>query len=135
MLLEGQTRITAPAALSANVLRKYATLFGSFTAFQSESTTTHFRKPSYIVTYASPDSSIAAHQVTLDSQLGEVTCTSGCSGTDVSMIREKFRESHPCDNEMSDWWRFELGRVRGAEEALQAKSPRLTLENLNQAQG
>ena len=72
--------------------------------------------------------------MTLDSHLGEVTCTSGCSGTDVSMIREKFLESQPCDNEMSDWWRFELGSVRGAEEALQAESQRLTLENLNEAQ-
>ena len=72
--------------------------------------------------------------MTLDSQLGEVTCTSGCSGTNVSMIREKFLESHPCDNEMSNRWRFELGRVRGAEEAVHAESQRLTLENLNQAQ-
>ena len=134
VLLEGQTRIIALAGLSANLLRKYATLFGFFSAFQSESTNTHFGKSSYVVTYASPDSSIAEHQVTLDSQLGEVTCVSGCSGTDLSMTREKFLESHPCDDEMSDSWCFELGRVRGAEEALQAEGQRLTVENLNQTE-
>ena len=54
----------------------------------------------------------------LDSQLGEVTCESGCRATEVSMTKEKFFEAHPLADEAGDWWRFELCRVRRAEEAL-----------------
>ena len=78
-----------------------------------------------------PHSAIAAHEVKVDSQLGEVTCESGCTGIEDSMTREKILEAHPLDDETGDWWRFELRRMRGAEEALHAENRRLTLENLN----
>ena len=62
VLLEGQMRPMAPARLSKNVPKKYATLFGVFCAFQPQSANTHFGKSSYIVTYVAPDSAIPAHQ-------------------------------------------------------------------------
>ena len=129
-LLEGQTRIRAPTNLSSNVVRKYATLFGAFTTFQPEQGTTQFGKSTYIVTYTSPDSAVAAHQVTLDSDIGEVTCESACGGTEVSLTREQFLQEHPSDQETGDRWRFELDKLRGQAEALSSENQRLTADNL-----
>ena len=117
-------------ACPQNVVRKYATLLGAFTTFQPEQGSAQFLKSTYIVTYTLPDSAIAAHQVTLDSHFGEVTCESACGGTEVSLAREQFLQEHPSDQETGDWWIFELGKLRGAAEALSSENQRLTADNL-----
>ena len=132
-LLEGHAGIRAPTGLSSNVVRKYATLFGLFTTFQPEPGTAQFGKSTYTVTCTSPDSAVAAHQVTLDSDLGEVTCESACGGMEVSLTCELFLQEHPSHQETGDCWRLTLGKLRGAAEALSSENQRLTADNLQHA--
>ena len=91
-----------PSGLAENILRKYATLFGAFTAFTADQGSTHFGRSLYVFTYNRVECGAAANTVTMDSSLGEVRFESTHSGMEMSVVREKFREPHPAEDDAVD---------------------------------
>lgn len=130
--LPNEATVAAPYATPEETVRRYMALFGEFESVTCDNARGGMGQKSYTVTYKNPDSATIAHNVTFDTALGEMWVTGDPNPEAAANIKASLSDpdAHPED---VDWWRFEVGKLMGAEQALTTEQNRLTAGNLAQA--
>ena len=107
-------------------------LFGAFESVTCDNARGGMGQKSYTVTYKNPASAAVAHHVTFDTALGEMWVTGDPNPETAANIKASLSDPD-AHREDADWWRFEVGKLMGAEQALTAEQNRLNAGNLAQA--
>ena len=120
--------LQAPTAAPLETIRLCAAQFGAFESVEDadKNGRQHLQgKVSYRIRYQHTSSAVLAHGVVFDLAAGEATVTGRDAPDEAEAL---FRQPPETNNTNVDpnWWRFEVGRSLGAEEAVQAEDHRLT---------
>ena len=89
-------------------------------------------RTSYKIQYGNKDSAVVAHGLTLESGLGEIHVTGREQPTELAHMKQSIKLPKGMEDENNeDWWRFEIGRLMGAEKATEQEDNRLSAANLS----
>ena len=120
--------LQAPTAAPLETIRLCAAQFGAFESVEDadKNGRQHLRgKVSYRIRYQHASSAVLAHGVVFDLAAGEATVTGRDAPDEAEALFRQLPETNDT-NVDPNWWRFEVGRSLGAEEAVQAEDHRLT---------
>ena len=120
--------IFAPSAIPMDSIRMCLAQFGHFVSLS----TAHAGQPRMVafrVAYKFRESAVLAHEMVFEIATGEVWIHGQDDATLLQCISAQLTavDEEPEEN---DWWRFELGKLYGSQEAIESEHNRLTLGNL-----
>ena len=122
----------APIGTPESSIRRYAALFGSFTTVHYLPMLGGKERTQYKIQYGNKDSAPVAHGLTLESGLGEMHVTRRGQPTGLAPMKQSIKLPEGMEDEHDeDWWRFEIGRLMGAENATEQEDNRLSAANLS----
>ena len=132
MLSDNEIWMDAPIGTPESSIRRYAAPFGSFTTVDHLPMLGGKERTGYKVQYGNKDSAVVAHGLTLESGLGEIHVTGREQPTKLAHMKQSIKLPEGMEDEHDeDWWRFEIGRLMGAEKATKQEDNRLSAANLS----
>ena len=131
-LEDNEIWMDVPIGTPESSIRRYAALFGSFTTVNHRPMLGGKERTGYKVQYVNKDSAVVAHGLTLESVLGEIHVTGREQPTELANMKKSIKPPEGMENQHDeDWWRFEIGRLMGAEKATEQEDNRLSAANLS----
>ena len=124
--------LEAPAPAPVETIRLCAAQFGSFSSVEEAACTSRQQlrgMATYRIRYQNASSAVMAHGVIFDLAAEEATVTGRVAPDEAAVLYQQLSGVED-DGTDPNWWRFEIGRSLGAEEAVQAEDHRLTATSL-----
>ena len=122
----------APIGTPESSIRRYAAIFGSFITVDHLPMLGGKQRTGYKIQYGNKDSAVVSHGLTLESGLGEIHVTGREQPIELAHMKQSIKLSEGMEDEHDEvWWRFEIGRLMGAEKATKQEDNRLSAANLS----